>query len=752
VGYENQLPTLKHLNQSILLDFSNLLNRLERRGPNVVRLPAFRASGGGQLLRRALCLVLAAGLVSPLGAEPDVPVFSSEVALVLLPVFVVGPGGVAARGLQAEDFELYEDGKRVEVAAFRYVDTTSPEEQDSIREAPAARRRFLLLFDQSFTDPNGLNRAQRAAADFVRSRMAASDLAAVATFDINRGTRLVANFTEDRALLVHAVETLGVSTMARISDPMALAQDMVALDTRTGRVGGEASGSVDAAGGQVVLMNQMRAAEVSSYRQGIEAFAAQMDDLARALRRVEGRKQVLFFSAGFDSRLLTGQTGEEQKMAAQSSVTGALWEIDGSTRFGDSRVREQVMDMTRQFTNADTVIHTIDVTGLGADDALGRMYTAVDLGRATVGRESLNLLAAETGGRFFKDANDLQPLLREMLDMTSRYYVLGFQPAKAKAPGAFHRVKVKVGRKGMKVSHRPGYYERELLTVRAPVLQRQFEAAELILGGEGSEAKNDLKMSSLCLPLPAAGDTQTVALVVQIGTEKLEWAAGRPTSLEMYAYAVGEDGTVLDHLARLARIDPSKRPPGDTRGVSFYGTFQVPPGTYTLRTMVVERETGATGVQVLEVKVPPFDPTAGFLLPPLVVEDAASWVSLDVARQDAGRSPFDVGGRQYVPRTSFEVKGGAAEKMVLVAFAPERPGDPSDIQIRSSLTSRDGKAAPAGVLRIDKMYRDPGGRRVFVLGYTPDQVAPGEYTLRVALGDGADRLESYALLRVRAGS
>ena len=89
---------------------------------------------------------------------------------------------------------------------------------------------------------------------------------------------------------------------------------------------------------------------------------------------------------------------------------------------------------------------------------------------------------------------------------------------------------------------------------------------------------------------------------------------------------------------------------------------------------------------------------------------------------------------------------------MLVAFAPERPGDPADIQIRSSLTSRDGKAAPAGVLRIDKMHRDVAGRRVFVLGYTPDAIAPGEYTLRVALGDGADRLESYALLRVRAGS
>jgi hypothetical protein len=467
---------------------------------------------------------------------------------------------------------------------------------------------------------------------------------------------------------------------------------------------------------------------------------------------VEGRKQVVYFSAGFDSRLLTGQTGEEQKTVAESSAAGRLWEIDGAVRFGDTRLRQRLTDMTRLFTSADTVIHTVDVTGFGSDDSLKRMYATVDPGRQVGGRESLTLLASETGGRFFKDANDLGPVLREMLDMTSRYYVLGFQPSRSKAPGAFHKVKVKTTRKGTKVSHRPGYYEREPLASNAPVLQRQFEAAELILGGEGSEARNDLKLSSLCLPLPAAGDTQTVALVVQVEAERLEWASGRPTSLELYGYAVGEDGKVVDHMARLARIDPARRPAGDARGVSFYGTFQVPPGRYTLRTLVVERETGTTGVQVLDLRVPPFDPTVGFLLPPLVVEDAASWVSLDLGRADAGRSPFEVGDRHFVPRTSFEVKGGTPEKMVLVAFAPERPGDPSDIQIRSSLTSRDGRAAPAGVLRIDKMYRDVGGRRVFLLGYTLDSIAPGEYTLRVALGEGTDRLESYALLRVKAGS
>jgi hypothetical protein len=528
---------------------------------------------------------------------------------------------------------------------------------------------------------------------------------------------------------------------------------MAGLDTRGGRMDGPVS-RFDTGGLITVLSNQMRAAEVEAYRGYVTLLVDNMRELAKALRRVEGRKQVLYFSAGFDSRLLIGQSGEEQKTAAQSSMMGRLWEVDGATRFGDTKLRQDLTEMTRSFTSADAVIHTIDVTGLtGApDEFMTKTWVTLDPSRPNGGRESLNFIAAETGGRFFRDANNLQPLLRQMLDMTSRYYVLGFQPDRPRGPGAFHKIKVKVARKGAQVSHRPGYFEREPLTGRTVLLQRQFEAAELIMGDVG---RNDLKLSSMCLPLPAEGDRQRVALVVQVPADALEWSRDRPSSLELYAYAIGDDGTAQDHIAQLARIDPARRPAGESRGVSFFSDFAVPPGRYTLRILVVERETGATGVQILDLKVPSFNPRSGVLLPPVVVEDADQWLRLDVARgkdRASAASPFDVGGRSLVPRTSFEVRGGASERMVLVAYEPVRPGDPAtDVQLHSSLTSRDGKIVNPGMMRIEKVYRQDDGRRTFVLGYTPEALAPGDYTLRIALGEGGERLESYSLLRVRPG-
>jgi VWFA-related protein len=686
------------------------------------------------------------------GGRSQPPVFSSDVSLVLLPVFVVDRKGQAVRGLLSQDFEIYEDGERVEAVSFRYVDTASEEDQEALREDSAARRRFLLLFDESFTDPSGLNRAQRAASRFVRQRLAASDLAAVATFDTRNGIRLVANFTDDRVLLAHAVETLGVPTLARISDPLALAADLGApAADLTGHASPEAPQTlIDTT--LAVLARQMRAAEVEAYRNGTLILVASLRGLAGALRNVEGRKQILYFSAGFDSRLLIGQRGAEQRAAADSVVEGRLWEVDGATRYGDSRLVSALSEVTRSLARADAVVHSLDVNGLVADASVTRTYIGEDRGRDNSGREALQFLSTETGGRFFKDANELEPVLDEMLQMTSRYYVLGFQPLKSSgAGGAFHKVKVKVARKGVNVSHRAGYYEPTPAAQQTP-FERQFEAAQLVLTGEG---RNDLAFSSLCLPFPDPGDRQILGLVVQVPRESLRWQAGRTTTVEVYGYAVAEDGTVLDHLARVARVDPAAADPeGSTRGLSLFATLRVPPGRYTVRLLVQERESGTSGVRFLEVRVPPYDPSHGFLLPPLLMDDAERWLRVEMRPDQPipGGQPFEVAGEPFVPRASSEVRGGARQRMVLIAYEPARPGDPAtDVLIRSSLWDREGQPAPLGRLRIDNVYRDPGGRRTYVVGFTTSAVDPGDYTLRVGVGEADSSLQSYALIHVVPG-
>jgi len=370
------------------------------------------------------------------------------------------------------------------------------------------------------------------------------------------------------------------------------------------------------------------------------------------------------------------------------------------------------------------------------------------------GRESLNFLSAETGGRFYKDANDLKPVLDEMLEMTSRYYVLGFQPRGERRPGAFHKIKVRLARKGVKLSHRPGYFERER-GPNVPALQRRFDAAQLVVTGTG---ENDLDFDALCLPAPRAGEVQALGVVLQVEKQALGWRPGEELAVEVYGYVVDEHDTVVDHLAQLARVDPARVDPAGTRaGLSFQGTFNVRPGRYTIRLMLREQRSGATGVKFLEVTVPPYDANVAFVLPPVVADDPGRWVGLDLgagkAASGARPFPFDVNGEPFLPRASFRVRSGESERLVLMSFEPKSPGDPAaDVEIRSSLTGKDGRILPPGRLRVERVHRDTTGRRTYVFSYVPDALEAGDYTLRIALGENGALAQSHALLRVRSGS
>jgi hypothetical protein len=469
--------------------------------------------------------------------------------------------------------------------------------------------------------------------------------------------------------------------------------------------------------------------------------------LGQSLRSVEGRKQVLYFSAGFDSQTLVGtQSTADLLQEAEAVVQGRIYDVDTQRRFGDDEVRGALSRMTKTLSRADAVIHAVDVTGLGVGMDPTRTTVRADSERATQGRESLHFMAAETGGRLLKDTNDLGAALAEILDMTSRYYIVGYQPDDLRGPGRFHKLKVKVKRQGSRVSHRAGYHEPNR-TVPATALQRKFEAAQLIMTGTGD---NDLGFSALCLPFPAPGPRQSLGLVVQVPREQVRWTGG-VLGLEIYAYAVDRQGAVAGHLARFAKLDTAVADgAGRARGVTVLGALSLPPGDYTLRLMVTERASGASGSQFLDVSVPAYDPRLGFLLPPVVLERPEEWLALDLAEGAEEASLFSVGGRALLPRASFGVEPDRPQKLMVIAYPPHRPGDPAAaIEITSVLRDAAGQVVTGGTLRIDNVYRDKGARRGYLLDYTPEGVAPGDYKLTVAVGEeGKARLESYSLLRV----
>jgi VWFA-related protein len=128
----------------------------------------------------------------------------------------------------------------------------------------------------------------------------------------------------------------------------------------------------------------------------------------------------------------------------------------------DSKQQEVV---TRSLV-ANAPIHFLDARGL---QGMG-LFQGVEYGPAldrdagetpfafSEASEGSSGLAADTGGLTIRNTNDATKGLTRILDMTTTYYVLGYEPPEHKKRG-FRKIKVEVLTKGLKVIARRGYFD-----------------------------------------------------------------------------------------------------------------------------------------------------------------------------------------------------------------------------------------------------------------------------------------------------
>jgi VWFA-related protein len=672
------------------------------------------------------------------------PTFESGITVVSLPVYVTDSKGQSVTGLRAEDFLVEDSGRAVRVVGFREIDAAAPVAEAS-ELPPEARRQFLLLFDLSFTGVSGLMRSRRAAHDFIRDGLGPSDLVSVATLSSMHGLTLLTGFTSDRGQLQRAVDTLGVLQRDRAADPLGLAYDLTEVGAAlvdTLPEEGTVSDSLRA-----IQVRYQRSQEIG-YRQRVVALLDSMGTLAKALDSVQGRKQVVFLSNGFDDTVLAGEEGRQAQSDAEAVARGRLWEVPTESRFGDPQVRQQMTDMLRSFSSSDAVVHSVDLSGLTArGDARSGQGEAL----FRSGRESLSEMASLSGGRLFKDVNDVSVVFRELSEMSRRYYLLAFEPEGAGRPGRFHKLKVKVRTKGASVSHRSGYFERPEYSTRSP-LARRFEAAEMIAKDGGPR---EIPLSVLALPYVRANGKVAVPVVLEAsGASLLSGGAQDKLGLELYGYAFGENGEVQDMVALVSNLDLAKV--GDRlkqTGLQAHATFSLAPGRHSLRFLLRDVVSGRSATHWMEVSIPQTVPNEVVLLPPMFMDDPERWLILQApSRATKGpSSPFQVGHNAFAPRPRPVIANGREERVCLLALDGSRQYDAgASFEILPSLLDTGGGVVPFGDFRLTQAVAGDDGYRRFVLSFTPAGIGAGDYSLRVRVRDpSSGRVgESFQSVRV----
>ncbi|HEV2718883.1 MAG TPA: VWA domain-containing protein [Thermoanaerobaculia bacterium] len=595
---------------------------------------------------------------------------SMTVSVVEVPVTVVDGSGNPVRGLTTANFKLYDQGKEMAVRSVDTIDFASKESMSAVSPVnPAARRKFLLLFDLSFSKPSSLARAQEAARQFVAKSVQARDLVGLGTID-KHGFRLVAAFTTDRKLVEEAIAN---PVQMRTDDPLHLGHvgNQFEISLQESMVGKGKAGVGDE--NLVAIMNSAVRQNRETVRAEAEKEMDFLGDLAKTLRSIPGRKQLIFLSEGFDPRFVEGTEAQEDL-----SYSNSVYSSETDKRWGSNSATTTLRRMADAFRGSDVVLHALDIQGIRVNEN--------ESGAFINSNDALRLMAQPTGGMVFKNANKIETDFERLMKSQEVVYVLTFQ-APATKPGRFHDLKVKLVNvpSGSQAFARAGYYE----AGGDAKEERTLTNAEIVMN---DVEQKDLRTASLAAAFPTTGAEAQVPVIVEVNGSDLE----KQNALDFYVYAFNDEGSVADRLYQHVTLDLGKVGAKlHANGLKYWATLALPPGNYAVKTLVLAGP--KKGFARADVVVPAANQLAAA---PIFVDENPNWVLVKGTSHDktSAAYPFDLNGEHFIPAATARTKRFA----IFVPNAkPEELTFDAKPQIKF-LGSAKGAGAAALVMEVDK--------------------------------------------------
>jgi VWFA-related protein len=397
---------------------------------------------------------------------------------------------------------------------------------------------------------------------------------------------------------------------------------------------------------------------------GLNALATQLGGLR------EGRKSIVFVSQGPPIQL-------------------------GSPN--DQRLNDAVKAANR----GNVTIHVVDPRPLGF----------VGFGGADV----LRRIAADTGGRAILNTNDPSSQLKGVLADASAYYLVGYTPTRTTNDGKFHKITVKVQRRGTRVTARRGYWAAS---------EKELTAA--------AEAKATPDNVALTTALTALADTVTgSAVTVWTGTSRgddgrtkftVTWEAntqpaGRDKPARLEIQPVTEDNKPSMDAKVIA---------GALGEIPIVAHFEFPPGRQRIRMTSMTSAGDTIDRWVQTVTIPKLASEAIDLATPRFLR-ARSMPEFRAI--EANPAPAPTASRRFRPN-----------ERVVVEIECYGPGE-SVPELKFDLLNGKGD-----VLRVLDAPVLANGRLRMVLPV--GSLAPSVYVLRVQASQGEQSAQQLAAFRV----
>lgn len=677
------------------------------------------------------------------------------VALKLIQAYVTTKDGKPVTDLTAADFEITDNGQKMPVTQFENHGVGG----DDIAPAGSVagsrlNRKFFFFFDFAFTNPRSARKAREAALHFMDTAIRPGDELGVLSYSPMRGLTIHEYLTTDHARIRDIVDAFGLRTVAGRAETLTnlLYADELRHMQNSGypnpaggasqpaqgpATGGNPAADVffqEQARGQTagVIDEGRRQGYADQARQFVETFA----NLGRAMRYIPGWKNLILFSSGISRALIYGSRRglDVPNMDANrpDQIIAELNAYDNAQ--SNTGVRTEFAAALKELRNANSPIYAIDcTTPAGEMDMNNPVGTSIS-SREITGKDSLVQLAGESGGKYFSNSMDTMDALAAVGDITSAYYVLGYG-IPAAWDGAFHKIKVKVVRPGLKVVSQNGYYNPKPFQQYSR-FERLLQMTDLALSDNPlTQLPADAAMAVMPVVL---GDRPHLVAYVELPKDAAAAVIGKRSD----AYFLIYDEERGKSAVKSFRLKPPAGGPGDALAV-----FAVPakPGRYSCRIIVQNAETGVAARGSASISFA--DPAAApvWLDPPLLLREAAGWADLGAAPEATLSSIFGYDPAKYAPLAG-PLSPGPQRVLAVVRLSLGMP------EVELDITAAEAQGTVKSEVPVVVVNtRQVKSLRTCLIELTFGDLKPGPHTLTIRARDksGAEGNETTAAFTVK---
>ncbi|HEY4379665.1 MAG TPA: VWA domain-containing protein [Acidobacteriaceae bacterium] len=403
----------------------------------------------------------AAPSTSPQPAPAPVKTIKTNAQLVVVDVVVTDSKHKLVHGLKASDFTLTENSTSQVVKNFEEHTALTP--ADATKFAPMPKLPLGIFTNYTPTPANGavnlilldsLNTPMRDQA-YVRQQLIAYLKATppgtrVAIFGLSTSLFILQGFTSDPVLLRTVIEK-------------GLARGSALLDDKVGGGGiqNSAADTFEDLGGDPTILANMRDFEAATQSFQLQLRAKYtldaMNQIARYLSAIPGRKNLIWFSGSFPINILPDTSGTQANpfIAVASSEDEFR---DTVALLARSQVAVYPVDARGLFNSPMTDVTTTRNYGGPKGNARMNQDNSKFFNDTAQENQTMLAMADATGGHAFLNTNDLAKAVATAIDEGSNFYTFAYTPTNPERDGKLRKIKIQLARSGMTLSYRRGYY------------------------------------------------------------------------------------------------------------------------------------------------------------------------------------------------------------------------------------------------------------------------------------------------------